>query len=199
MTRTTLTPNTAWRKCSSSPARKTKRSSSSRNVSWRGRLSPLPPDSHPVIQARANTSIAPQPRSRSVVQPKKRQALAERDAERKLTKAVLADQMKQKMQALWDEVRMAEDAIGEGVDGALERFILAAGTMVENFRLARSNFDKNRVGSPHDQQEGWADDQGVIRVLKERPGKKHDLTSQALALQDRLERIMAGELRKRIV
>lgn len=80
-----------------------------------------------------------------MIQPKKRQAIAERDAERRLTKAVLADQMKQKMQALWDEVRMAEEAIGEGVDGALERFILAAGTMVENFRLARSNFDKTRV------------------------------------------------------
>jgi general transcription factor 3C polypeptide 3 (transcription factor C subunit 4) len=53
--------------------------------------------------------------------------------------------MKQKMHALWDEVRTAEEAIGEGVHGALERFILAAGTMVENFRLARSNFDKNRV------------------------------------------------------
>jgi len=70
---------------------------------------------------------------------------AEREGEKRLTKAVLADQMKQKMQLLWEEVQAAEAEIGEGVAGALDRFISAGGTMVENFRMARSNFGKNKV------------------------------------------------------
>ena len=108
-----------------------------------------------------------------------------------MTKTVLADQMKQKMQALWEEVQTAETEIGEGVAGALDRFISAGGTMVENFRMARSNFGKNRVSL-------WirrsADLKGVMRIVKQRRSvKRTDLTSKALALQDRLERTLGCE------
>lgn len=64
-----------------------------------------------------------------------------------MTKAVLEEQMKLKMQSLWEEVQEAEAGIAEGDMGALERFIYAAGTMVENYRLARSNFTKSRVSA----------------------------------------------------
>lgn len=52
------------------------------------------------------------------------------------------------MQILWSEVQAAEEGIEEGDLGALDRFIYAAGTMIENFRLAKSNFNKNRVSVP---------------------------------------------------
>lgn len=72
---------------------------------------------------------------------------SEKAGQRRLTKAVLEEQMKLKMQSLWEEVQEAEAGIAEGDMGALERFIYAAGTMVENYRLARSNFTKSRVSA----------------------------------------------------
>ncbi len=70
---------------------------------------------------------------------------SEKAAARKLTKRVLENQMRLKMRSLWDEVLEAEQGIDEGDPGALDQFIYAAGTMIENFRLARSNFSKSRV------------------------------------------------------
>ena len=69
----------------------------------------------------------------------------EKAGQRKLTKRVLEDQMRSKMQNLWEDVQSAEEGIAGGNMGALERFIYAAGTMVENYRLAKGNFTKNRV------------------------------------------------------
>lgn len=50
-----------------------------------------------------------------------------------------------RMQALWADAQAAEQGIGEGEAGALDRFIFAAGTMIETFRLAKGNFKKDRV------------------------------------------------------
>lgn len=72
----------------------------------------------------------------------------ETTAARGLTKRILENQMQQRMKELWEEVQAAEaviDAGGEGFTMALDRFIAAAGTMVENFRMARGNFGRNRV------------------------------------------------------
>jgi general transcription factor 3C polypeptide 3 (transcription factor C subunit 4) len=72
---------------------------------------------------------------------------ADKIASRKLNKRVLEDQMKSAMQGLWEQVQAAEQGI-EAVPpevGALDRFIMSAGTMVENFRLAKGNFSKGRV------------------------------------------------------
>jgi general transcription factor 3C polypeptide 3 (transcription factor C subunit 4) len=76
---------------------------------------------------------------------KSKQTKADRVASQHLNKQVLENQMRQKMQEMWEEVQDAEAALAEGNNGALDRFIYAAGTMIENFRLARSNFTKNRV------------------------------------------------------
>lgn len=102
--------------------------------------------------------------------------------------------MKQKMQALWEEVQAAEAEIGEGVAGALDRFISAGGLMVENFRMARSNFGKNRVSvAAFAQISAYL--QGVLRVVQQRKTtRRNDLTSKALALQDRLERTLGCKL-----
>ena len=54
--------------------------------------------------------------------------------------------MRQTMQDLWAQVLLAESGIGEGEPGALEHFIQAAGTMIENFQLAKILYSKNRVG-----------------------------------------------------
>jgi general transcription factor 3C polypeptide 3 (transcription factor C subunit 4) len=70
---------------------------------------------------------------------------ADQAGQRKLTRAALENQMRLQMQELWAEVQVAEVEISEGKVGALDAFIQAAGTMVENFRLARNNFLKNRV------------------------------------------------------
>ena len=70
---------------------------------------------------------------------------SEKAAAQKLTKRVLEDQMRLKMQSLWLDVQAAEVGIDEGKQGALDRLIYAAGTMIENFRLAKGNFNKNRV------------------------------------------------------
>lgn len=51
------------------------------------------------------------------------------------------------MASLWDEVQEAEQGINEGEPWALDKFIQSAGTMVETFRLAKSNFTKNRVST----------------------------------------------------
>lgn len=53
--------------------------------------------------------------------------------------------MRGRMQGLWADVISAEEGIGNGEPGALDKFIYSAGTMIETFRLAKSNFGKNRV------------------------------------------------------
>jgi general transcription factor 3C polypeptide 3 (transcription factor C subunit 4) len=53
--------------------------------------------------------------------------------------------MRGRMQGLWADVVSAEEGIGNGEPGALDKFIYSAGTMIETFRLAKSNFGKNRV------------------------------------------------------
>ncbi|ORX38805.1 hypothetical protein BD324DRAFT_655212, partial [Kockovaella imperatae] len=129
-----------------------------------------------VIKARAAThrDAGRPPKGRSKVMSK-----SEKVGQRKLTKRVLEEQMKTTMQSLWEDVQAAEEGIANGDLQALDRFIDAAGTMVENFRLAKANFNKTR---------------GVTRIAKsaKRP-KTNDLTSEALALQDRLERAMGFE------
>jgi general transcription factor 3C polypeptide 3 (transcription factor C subunit 4) len=57
--------------------------------------------------------------------------------------------MREQMHAFWDDIQQAEAALEEGEPGALDRFMYAAGTMIENFRLAKSNFGKNRVSYAH--------------------------------------------------
>lgn len=73
---------------------------------------------------------------------------ADQKATRRLTKKILEDQMRERMDGLWTQVHQAEEGIAEGQPGALDQFIFAAGTMIETFRLARRNFGKNRVGRP---------------------------------------------------
>ncbi|GMK54381.1 hypothetical protein CspeluHIS016_0109670 [Cutaneotrichosporon spelunceum] len=97
----------------------------------------------------------------------------------RMNKRVLETQAAYTMQGLWEDVQKAEDGINNGDMYALDKFIHAAGTMIETFRLAKSNFTKNR---------------GIVRIPKRRKyGTKSDLTSQAQAMQDRLERIMGLE------
>ncbi|OCF58798.1 hypothetical protein L486_03288 [Kwoniella mangroviensis CBS 10435] len=103
---------------------------------------------------------------------------AERSANKKLTKRILEDQMRSQMQNLWKDVQDAERGIEEGDIGALDRFISAAGTMIENYRLNRGNFSKSR---------------GVVRVLKSRKFKRNDVDYQAREMQDRLERVLGFE------
>ncbi|KAK4684844.1 general transcription factor 3C polypeptide 3 (transcription factor C subunit 4), partial [Tremellales sp. Uapishka_1] len=104
---------------------------------------------------------------------------AERQATQKLTKRVLESRAEETMSSLWLDVKTAEAGIESGDLGALDNFLHAAGTMIETYRLAKSNFGKSR---------------GISRVVKRR---KHvagaDLTSQALAMQNRLERVMGFE------
>ena len=96
----------------------------------------------PVIKARAITNKESGQGSRG-----RGKALtkSEKAGQRKLTKRVLEEQMKSTMQSLWQDVRAAEEGIANGAIEALDNFIEAAGTMVENFRLAKSNFTKSRV------------------------------------------------------
>lgn len=80
------------------------------------------------------------------------------------------------MKGLWADVREAEEGINEGEAWALDKFIHSAGTMIETFRLAKTNFTKNR---------------GITRVAKKRKyGSKSDLASEAMAMHDRLERTL---------
>lgn len=76
---------------------------------------------------------------------KRKATKSERAASQKLTKRVLEDQMRARMHDLWDDVQAGITGIEEGDPEGLNRFIFAAGTMIENFRLARGNFSKNRV------------------------------------------------------
>jgi general transcription factor 3C polypeptide 3 (transcription factor C subunit 4) len=70
---------------------------------------------------------------------------ADYDPETRLTKRTLEEQMAEQMHSLWADVQEAEVGIDNGDLGALEQFIYAAGTMIENYRLARGNFNKSRV------------------------------------------------------
>ena len=70
---------------------------------------------------------------------------SEKAGQRKLTKRIMEDQMRSTMESLWQEVQAAEAGIQENEAGALDRYIQAAGTMIENFRLAKGNFGKSRV------------------------------------------------------
>jgi general transcription factor 3C polypeptide 3 (transcription factor C subunit 4) len=98
--------------------------------------------SHSVLRARAQREReAPTPAAGT----QKTTSKAEKKASRKLAKRVLEDQLRAKMQQLWEEVREAEAGIESGDAGALDRFVGAAGLMIENFRLAKHNFGKNRV------------------------------------------------------
>jgi hypothetical protein len=58
---------------------------------------------------------------------------------------MLEDQMRQKMVSLWQEVLEAERSLVEGDVGALDMFIQAAGTMIDNHRMAKHMFSRNRV------------------------------------------------------
>ena len=97
--------------------------------------------------------------------------------------------MRIKMQSLWNEVQEAEVAIDSGDAGALDRFILAAGTMIENLRLAKHNFGKDRV-SRSSKPGSLADAKGVRRVPIRSKGTTKNVDDQAQAMQDRLERVM---------
>jgi general transcription factor 3C polypeptide 3 (transcription factor C subunit 4) len=79
--------------------------------------------------------------------PGPRQSKADKAANRNLTKKILEDQMRSAMQSLWQQVQSAERGIEASPpeEGALERFIQSAGTMIENYRLARTNFTKGGV------------------------------------------------------
>jgi general transcription factor 3C polypeptide 3 (transcription factor C subunit 4) len=81
--------------------------------------------------------------------PQSRQSKADRSATQTLNKRILEQQMSDTMQDLWRQVQSAEEGITSDPpeEGALDRFVMAAGTMIENYRLARSNFTKGRVGS----------------------------------------------------
>ncbi|ODO08005.1 hypothetical protein I350_03588 [Cryptococcus amylolentus CBS 6273] len=96
----------------------------------------------------------------------------------KVSKRVLEDQMRSQMQSLWLDVQAAERGTMEGEEGAVDRFVEAAGVLVENYRMDRSNFGKNR---------------GVVRVLKSKKAKKNDIDDQAAEMQDRLERTLGLE------
>lgn len=68
-------------------------------------------------------------------------------SEQRLTKRVLENQATATMASLWEEVQEAEQGINDGEPWTLDKFIQSAGTMVETFRLAKSNFTKNRVSA----------------------------------------------------
>jgi general transcription factor 3C polypeptide 3 (transcription factor C subunit 4) len=79
--------------------------------------------------------------------PQSRQSKADKAATQTLNKRILEQQMSTTMQELWQQVQSAEQGITSdpAEEGALDRFVMAAGTMIENYRLARSNFTKGRV------------------------------------------------------
>jgi hypothetical protein len=58
---------------------------------------------------------------------------------------MLEDQMRQKRVSLWQEVLEAEKALDEGDVDALGWFIEAAGTMIDNHRMAKHMFGRHRV------------------------------------------------------
>ncbi|KAK8847416.1 hypothetical protein IAR55_005274 [Kwoniella newhampshirensis] len=141
-----------------------------------------------VIRTRAHREKDTNAQQRSRQQPQEEQqpqpqqttlTKSERAANKKLTKRVLEDQMRSQMQNLWQDVQDSELGTEQGDVGALDRFIQAAGTMIENYRLNKGNFTKSR---------------GVVRVLKRRKvGRRNDVDSQAQEMQDRLERMLGFE------
>jgi len=50
------------------------------------------------------------------------------------------------MVSLWEEVLDAERMLDDGDVGALDMFIQAAGTMIDNHRMAKHMFTRHRVG-----------------------------------------------------
>lgn len=63
----------------------------------------------------------------------------------RVSKRMLEEQLRSQMQNLWADVQEAERGTMEGEEGALERFVESAGLLIENYRMDRSNFTKNRV------------------------------------------------------
>ncbi|KIY33595.1 general transcription factor 3C polypeptide 3 (transcription factor C subunit 4) [Cryptococcus gattii E566] len=96
----------------------------------------------------------------------------------RISKRMLEEQLRSQMQNLWADVQDAERGTMEGEEGALERFVESAGLLIENYRMDRSNFTKNR---------------GMVRVLKSKKYKKTDVDDQAAEMQDRLERTLGLE------
>ncbi|KAL1412045.1 transcription factor TFIIIC subunit tfc4 [Vanrija albida] len=97
-------------------------------------------------------------------------------AERKATKISLQQQMADTMKRLFQDAELAEQQLNEGEPWALEAFTEAADRMIETFRLAKSNFSKNR---------------GVTRVITNRKkGSKSNIDSEVMDMQDRLERTL---------
>ncbi|WRT64759.1 uncharacterized protein IL334_001693 [Kwoniella shivajii] len=131
-----------------------------------------------IIRSRAHREKDSHAMNRSLFEEPTHLNKAEKAANKKLTKRVLEDQMRSQMQNLWQDVQDAEKGIDEGDIGALDRFIAAAGTMIENYRLNRGNFSKSR---------------GVVRILKSKKHKRNDVDSQAQEMQDRLERMLGFE------
>ena len=76
---------------------------------------------------------------------KPRVSRTDRTAHRVFTKRMLEDQMRQKMVSLWQEVLEAEKALDDGDVDALGAFISAAGTMIDNHRMAKHMFTRHRV------------------------------------------------------
>lgn len=54
--------------------------------------------------------------------------------------------MRSTMVSLWEEVLDAERMLDDGDVGALEMFIQAAGTMIDNHRMAKHMFKRDKVG-----------------------------------------------------
>ncbi|WOO80159.1 Transcription factor tau subunit sfc4 [Vanrija pseudolonga] len=97
-------------------------------------------------------------------------------AERKATKISLQQQMADTMKRLFQDAEAAEEQLNEGEPWALEAFTEAADRMIETFRLAKSNFSKNR---------------GVTRVITNRKkSAKSNIDSEVMDMQDRLERTL---------
>jgi general transcription factor 3C polypeptide 3 (transcription factor C subunit 4) len=95
-----------------------------------------------VLRLRASETVNPRTRGPTV---RSKQTKADTAATRSLNKRILEDQMRHKMAEYWEEVQEAEAGIASGNIGALDKFVSAAGVMIENFRLAKRNFQKNRV------------------------------------------------------
>lgn len=108
----------------------------------------------------------------------------------RMGKKAYEEQMRDQMQQLWNDVCVAEEGIDSGDLGALDTFIQAAGTMIENYRMAKGNFTKSRVSAVFAAR-GGTDCQGITRVAKtSKLGKRKDIDGQLLDMQDRLERTM---------
>ncbi|KAL7422288.1 transcription factor TFIIIC subunit tfc4 [Cryptotrichosporon argae] len=103
---------------------------------------------------------------------------SERRARNKLNRRLVAEGAIPALQKLWGEMEAAELAANEPdpPPRALDRFLEAAGSLIETFRLAPKNFGKNR---------------GVTRQLKApKYVQKRDVHADAIATRERLERKM---------